>query len=322
MKNKTTGFFIAGNILTVLIVVQVIIYGGLFRRIKDDAKMINEIGKIRGQIQRVVKLELAYEGNTGDRKIIDDLIDSYMNSPFSRDINHPDLVTDINNVKKSLEELAIRLDHYHQSPNKEEMGIVISQSEQAWEIANDAVFRAQEHAERKASYFRFFALGFSLNVIAILVILFIFKKSIYDELKVSAIHDPLTGAFNRRYFNEYIDLFKNVNDTYGHVVGDHVLQAVVRVVQETIRNHDVLARVGGEEFVVLLPDTKMENGLTLAERVRKEIERHEAEGIPPVTISLGIVELKNDDTSKTIIERVDMAVYQAKRNGRNRIEIG
>lgn len=327
----------------VLIVIQIIIYGGFFKLIKDDGYVINELGKIRGQVQRVVKLELVDNKYSNKRKIVGNLINSYINNPFMMNANDLGLVRDINHIQQDWIELELLLDKYHHDPSKIMKNKVIIKSEEFWNLSNNAVYRAQKITEKRALYFKFFTLSFSVNVLAIVIIMFIFKKQIYDDLKLSAVHDPLTGAYNRRYFSEYIqheisrgkrknkvfclimldiDFFKKVNDTYGHAKGDYVLKEVVTVVQRNIRNYDVLARIGGEEFVILLPDTSRDSAWHLAERVRKDIERYPLDGMPSITISLGLVELKEDDDRKSILERVDKAMYKAKESGRNRIEIG
>ena len=118
-----------------------------------------------------------------------------------------------------------------------------------------------------------------------------------------------------------IDHFKLVNDTYGHRRGDYALKTLAEVVQKSKRNADVLARVGGEEFIVLLPDTKLSDAIQLAERIRKNVEDFTFEEIVRMTISLGITEFKQTDSKESILKRVDSALYKAKDNGRNRCEI-
>jgi diguanylate cyclase (GGDEF)-like protein len=127
-----------------------------------------------------------------------------------------------------------------------------------------------------------------------------------------------------------VDHFKKVNDTYGHQAGDHVLQTVARLLQESIRKGDVAGRFGGEEFILIMPHTNQAGALTVAERFRKLIEgvRIEFEGkIIPLTISLGTstflapAEKETplaEDTDKNLISQCDLALYEAKHSGRNR----
>lgn len=164
------------------------------------------------------------------------------------------------------------------------------------------------------------------------------------ELGQLAVTDSLTGIYNRRYFNDRardavsaanrtgaplsvivfdIDDFKRVNDSYGHSVGDRALIAIARCVQEQIRKPDVISRVGGEEFHVLLPDTGVRGALKVATRLRKAIS---ACSIPApstafnLTCSFGIAHMDHDDTHiDSILQRADAAMYQAKREGKDRI---
>ena len=159
-----------------------------------------------------------------------------------------------------------------------------------------------------------------------------------------AIMDPLTGIYNRRRFetiisNEFkraqryqlhlscmmidIDHFKRINDTLGHQGGDAVLKEAAQVIQSTIREVDTPARWGGEEFVVLSPNTSLENGLRAAERVRKAVTNHAFTGISgKVTVSIGVAGIPSSDidTQDKLIHAADLAMYAAKKNGRNRVE--
>jgi diguanylate cyclase (GGDEF)-like protein len=118
-----------------------------------------------------------------------------------------------------------------------------------------------------------------------------------------------------------IDHFKNVNDTYGHRRGDYALKTLAEVVLKSKRNADVLARIGGEEFVILLPDTALSDAGRIAERVRKSVEDFHFEEIGKLTVSLGVTEFTPADNQESILKRVDSALYLAKGNGRNRCEI-
>jgi diguanylate cyclase len=158
--------------------------------------------------------------------------------------------------------------------------------------------------------------------------------------------DPLTGLKNRRGFEQAahdlqsqpgglagtalmmidIDHFKTVNDSYGHLLGDKVLQAVAHVLKSNIKGRDVAARFGGEEFAVLLPDTSITGATVLARKIcslvsHGRIKRSDAQGmIGQVTLSMGLAVAESDSLDK-LLERADSALYVAKRNGRNRVEI-
>ncbi|MDZ7842902.1 MAG: diguanylate cyclase [Gammaproteobacteria bacterium] len=158
-------------------------------------------------------------------------------------------------------------------------------------------------------------------------------------LRHRAEHDPLTEVFNRYAFQERLeeemrrakryggafslimfdlDHFKAVNDGYGHDVGDEVLRRVASLAGEELRDGDLLARWGGEEFMILLPETDPESARLVAERIRARIARTDLEGAPRVTVSLGIAGSIAGEPHEELIRRVDRALYQAKEAGRNR----
>ncbi len=164
------------------------------------------------------------------------------------------------------------------------------------------------------------------------------REKVEEKLRLLSTTDELTGAYNRRAFNEYlganidramrynehlsmflldIDNFKKINDTYGHDVGDLVLKALVRVVRESVRQQDIVARWGGEEFTILLPQTGKDAALQLAERLRKKIAVNDFPKVGRITVSIGLAELQVDDTSDAWVKRADLALYQAKDSGRN-----
>ena len=155
--------------------------------------------------------------------------------------------------------------------------------------------------------------------------------------------DPLTGLPNRRYFEEYVELlgrgrraadaigilmvdvdrFKALNDRFGHAIGDVVLRAIGRTIATTVRDLDVPARFGGEEFVVLLRNPSPEVALEVGERIRGAVERIDLRdiGVGSVTVSVGAsVSRAEGEAVATLVERADHALYRAKRYGRNRVE--
>jgi len=174
----------------------------------------------------------------------------------------------------------------------------------------------------------------------------------YEQSLSMALTDSLTGLFNRRYLSAHlprlldrsggnakpvsalmfdIDHFKVVNDSWGHGVGDEVLKEVAGRASRNLRNFDLVARLGGEEFVVIMPDTDMAHAMLVAERLRKRIAETSFEVTAPVqkidvTISIGVAvtdgQLDVDgkpESGEQLLRRADMALYQAKRSGRNRV---
>jgi diguanylate cyclase (GGDEF)-like protein len=119
-----------------------------------------------------------------------------------------------------------------------------------------------------------------------------------------------------------IDHFKHINDTYGHPVGDNVIVSITRTMSQLARKSDIIGRVGGEEFAIILPDTNAKLAMTIAERIRMEIEkaRFESEDIA-VAISIGVALQHDDEDIYSLLSRADQALYIAKRNGRNRVEL-
>jgi two-component system, NtrC family, C4-dicarboxylate transport sensor histidine kinase DctB len=166
------------------------------------------------------------------------------------------------------------------------------------------------------------------------------------HLKTMSISDPLTGCYNRRYFQEAsmkmvsaaqrhrrrisilmldVDFFKKINDRYGHPAGDEILKGIALTCQSALREPDFLVRFGGEEFVAVLPDTRIDEARVVAERLRDAIERLTVpvgELALRATISIGLSEFIDTETSlEKAIARADIALYEAKRAGRNRVVV-
>ncbi|MFA6137949.1 MAG: diguanylate cyclase [Sulfurimonas sp.] len=158
------------------------------------------------------------------------------------------------------------------------------------------------------------------------------------EYQAIASTDSLTGLYNRYKFSELylssllamrqrhndmsliildIDLFKKVNDTYGHNAGDKVLVQVSHALLKTLRNIDIVCRWGGEEFVVLLPTASLENAYALAQNIRTHIEELEIDVVGHITASFGVAQVLESDDMQSIIDRADKALYLAKESGRN-----
>jgi diguanylate cyclase (GGDEF)-like protein len=114
-----------------------------------------------------------------------------------------------------------------------------------------------------------------------------------------------------------LDRFKNINDRFGHAAGDRVLKDVVSAFKKRLRKTDCLARWGGEEFVILLPDTGVEGAAVLAEELRQRLNEMEVPGVGRVTASFGVTGYRSGDTVDAVTQRVDGALYRAKGNGRN-----
>ncbi|MDD2926104.1 GGDEF domain-containing protein [Rhodoferax sp.] len=173
-----------------------------------------------------------------------------------------------------------------------------------------------------------------------------YLQAVIDQLGELSLKDPLTGLSNRRYFQNVlareiemvarsgepalllmldIDHFKNVNDTYGHPVGDTVLQTIARTLSACVRPMDTVARFGGEEFVIILPSCQGQYGLQVAERIRESVSALNiaiASGVTlKVTISIGGAYAPRwvRSTPELWMDRADIELYRAKSEGRNRV---
>ncbi|MBT8135293.1 MAG: diguanylate cyclase [Gammaproteobacteria bacterium] len=168
------------------------------------------------------------------------------------------------------------------------------------------------------------------------------RQKIEEKLIQLATIDPLTSIPNRRKFDEVLeyemnrdsryknelslifcdlDYFKKINDKYGHKIGDDALKAFTQLVSDNIRKTDVIARWGGEEFALLLPETSIMVAASAAEKLRSETERFDFPHVGHITASFGVTQYIEGDTEASLINRADDALYKAKKNGRNRIEM-
>lgn len=172
-----------------------------------------------------------------------------------------------------------------------------------------------------------------------------YRKSQQDHFQHLALTDALTGAVNRHHFNELleqevskannygnplsimlldIDYFKQVNDTYGHGVGDEVLVLFYQACLEVVRSSDVVARIGGEEFVIIMPNTELVNGQRFAERLRKIIAKREMNiggNKISITVSIGVSQWQSDTFigAEMFVTHADKLLYKAKNSGRNKV---
>lgn len=166
---------------------------------------------------------------------------------------------------------------------------------------------------------------------------------LFEEVKAQAVTDSLTGLYNRRYFEEYLnkevrralrqkqpfsiigldlDHLKEINDKYGHAYGDLAIKTVAEVLKKNARAIDTAARMGGEEFNVILPGVEAQGAIVAAERIRKALEDEELDTIGHITASIGVATfLEHSDNIDDILELTDQAMYTSKRNGRNRVTL-
>ncbi len=184
-----------------------------------------------------------------------------------------------------------------------------------------------------------------ISYVVVFLLAYIFESALlksYQRLKHVAITDQLTGLYNRHYiFSKLeeeikrarrfkkglcvmlldIDNFKQINDVYGHDVGDRVLQVVAQVLRKNVRQVDTVGRLGGEEFIIICPDTNEKGGMILGEKLRLLIKKLNEENIPPITVSVGVASFSMFDTSHELIKKADIALYRAKKSGKNKVVI-
>ena len=161
-------------------------------------------------------------------------------------------------------------------------------------------------------------------------------QQVIDGLVALSAIDPLTGLPNRRRLEEEfvrrgrkislmavdIDHFKRVNDIHGHAAGDKVLRIAAQVIRAAVRDSDIPARVGGEEFAVLLPNADINIARDVAERLRRTFaQTFFGEGVGQLTISIGVATMRRGESPEECLVRADTCLYAAKRNGRDRIVV-
>lgn len=184
-------------------------------------------------------------------------------------------------------------------------------------------------------------LGISLAVTALVLLLALYVLNQYQRrLESMATIDQLTQLYNRQSFELLfeqlqlelprtgqplsallidVDLFKNINDTHGHLEGDRILRIVADRLRQQLRDSDIVARWGGEEFVVLLRNCALQQATAIAENVRRDIDEHDF-GLPaPITVSIGVSQYASADDLASFFARVDAALYAAKQGGRNQV---
>ena len=204
-------------------------------------------------------------------------------------------------------------------------------------------------------------IDYSLLIKVLIIVFIFFMAGVYHNRKLARINDkmqilqeklleqahrdPMTNLYNRRFFHEVayellniskrekktmsvimldIDLFKKVNDVYGHSIGDDVIKKLSKIMTGDTRQSDIIARFGGEEFVILLPNTSLEGAVKIASKLKKTVENEvmqiDETKVLSFTISLGVDEiLFNDDNIELSLNRADEALYEAKETGRNKV---
>lgn len=316
------------------------------KNLEFDAKIINETGMIRGSIQRVAKLVLSDSPELSNDIVteINILFDHFISEDDgSRHHGVNDVVFDgIIILREEWHSLESLLLEYQLNPSETIKRRIVEESEHCWIAADSVVLAAQLATEGKVGNFELFYTILAINAVtAVLVILFVLIY-VRKKLEYESSHDPLTGLLNRRSYDKMVqseiarstryssklslilfdvDNFKLINDRHGHGTGDKVFIDLSAGVMNSVRETDLVFRVGGDEFVILCPETSSNGAFQLAEKVRGRIEKIHFSTGKKETISLGVAEFHDGINRRELYQHADAALYSAKNNGRNRTEV-
>ena len=334
-KLKNSPSFILFTILFAILIPGLI--GGIFlsidlkKHFTNNTIIVNKLGQIRGLSQRYVKLKLA---NLNSDLIVKktnqnfEFLDTYFKSKNL--ITKPKINSLYTQIKILWKKLKL-------ASNENDL---IKISEELWKASNELTSLVANMFEKKQEECirKVLVLNVILAFIVITMSIIIYFK-IQKGLEKDKITDPLTNLYNRRYFNEKIkhfinyynkykepfsaifidiDHFKKINDIYGHQKGDEILQEISHIIKSSIRNSDLAFRYGGEEIVVLLPNTDLKTAYSIAKRLKEKIKTIKLDDSKHITASMGVGEYKGE-TLKEFIKKVDSALYKAKEEGRDKI---
>ncbi len=308
----------------------------LISNIKTSAEIINTSGRIRGNIQRFAKYVIANEKNYALEARIDTLIKKLKEEEENISLIKKE-ESIANNIDKCWGILKKEAKIY--SPERKDM--VMKLSERCWVIADDMTARFEEIAEQTANlYLGVFIVNIALSFFALVALIIISRKDVQNKLEIRANYDNLTKLLNRYSFIEIyntlsqnpenypmsimildVDNFKKVNDTYGHNIGDVVLKTLAQIIRNSVRKDDIVARWGGEEFTILSPKTDIKGASVLAEKVRKAVESYRFPEVGRITVSIGVAEVLPYEDLVSVIKKADKALYEAKKKGKNRVDI-
>ncbi|MBL1140985.1 MAG: GGDEF domain-containing protein [Proteobacteria bacterium] len=313
---------------------------------RNDAYIINATGMIRGSIQRLSKFEL-----TGCTQVCDDIsdaIDFKINDILK--INYVDehaheatqFSKQLKALAESWQQLKILHGEYRSNPDEKTKNEIIAMSEYCWSLADTLVMNAQITTEGKLERVKMFYPVSVLIVLGNILSIFIIFTTVRKKLEHHAAIDALTGIYNRYTFEQVleneiyrslrfdrsftilyfdIDKFKNINDSFGHHIGDTVLIEITKLVRKSIRKIDTLSRIGGEEFSIIVPEISKSDAYKMADKIRSAVENHHFTLGEKVTISIGVAEYSKNMHKEELISQADKAMYKAKQNGRNRVEL-
>lgn len=332
VSSALLGFLLA---LSVLIGVSLLVNAMLLLEAGENDKILLERGNCRSRIQRYSKLALL--------GVQDDALAREISESFFIEKGIP-LGILYRRERLALQEsvqplFPLWMDLYRESQKVPiDKGKLLELSEEIWKNGAPSVSFVEGVGQKKKVAFIALALALLASLGAVGILLRLAVTRVRRGLESAAYLDPLTQLGNRRRGKEALlaflalsrkhkkaftllmvdlDRFKMVNDQFGHDVGDHVLKTVARLFQEALRDDAILTRHGGEEFVILLPESRKPHGHAIAERLRRNLEEHPWPQGCPITASFGCTLSKPGDSPEAILKRADLALYESKENGRN-----
>jgi len=343
IKRKLNSFASSALLIFLGAIFLVVIGNELFisKSLKEfsqyDSTLINDLGKIRGGIQRYTKFRLI--NDTEKSRIIENEIEKYFKNIQFYTTNSNTIIPD-RFIVKFFDLYNTTLSYWNSLKAANNRQDLIKISEKAWNSADRLTNLMTTITNYRFNALKNIVLFFTIASAVIIIILStLVLYYVKRGLEKATITDPLTKLYNRLYFdiqytyllNKYkrnktpfsvflfdIDDFKQINDTYGHPVGDEVLVQISNTIKKTIRNTDLAFRYGGEEFIILFPDTKFEDAQKVAERIKKNIMEKVIIDGKSVTISGGVGEY-NGHSPYHFLNEIDKALYVAKKSGKNRI---
>lgn len=330
--------FLAANIF-----IAIHIYS-IYTALHNDAVLINELGLIRGSVQRIANLELQKNSDASAQTIamVDGVFDYYLRGAGHTSFVHfnADLVQHLHKMHTEWDDFKSSVEAYRLDPECFNAHFALS-SAKLWGSSNYLLLHKVLNSDRKTNNIRLLLYYIGFLFFSTFLVLLVVKVGV-RTMEYRSTHDALTnvgnrGAFDARLEEETlrldrsgrpfslclldIDHFKTINDNHGHAAGDGVLKKLAEYMRQALRKTDGLFRVGGEEFVVLAPDTDASQALALAEKLRSVVEQSFAQTATPLTISIGVAQCDTHTTPCDLYKNADMALYEAKRTGRNKVVV-
>jgi len=326
-------FFIIGFLMTIGFYYQNLLKSKIYL----DSIIVNNLGKIRGGIQRYTKFKIL--------NITKENIKNQINNEFIT-------ITSIFQKQKQILPYECKKEFFSylnnlnsiwiQIQNEKDKNKLILLSEKAWKKSEQLINKFENiHKYKFNKIIKDIDYFITFSVVFLIILIVITYTKIKKGLEIETIRDALTKTHNRFYFDKIynylinlykrnktpfsmliidIDNFKKINDTYGHEQGDKILAELGKLLKDNVRKVDFVFRYGGEEFIILFPQTKLEKAKSIAQRILKKVPEKIKIDNKPITFSGGIGEYKGEN-EKDFFEKVDSALYKSKLNGKNRISV-